>query len=548
MESSKSGISRLFEAKSVQIFICALIMIAAMSIPAAPVQAQNTRGPGLLFWTMKKAEQCQVLIAWTGQEPSRMVSNAIFRLPNPKAFPRALDRFHGPNFSDFFGKSYASLSKKEKKQLWSLARKCHTPGAHMYGVITALDPSKDKRTEDTRQAMRESIASVNSPSFFAEIESQQNYARRAEIDEAQFKGKTFAYDDGKLFFENGLLKFYWPHTIENHFDGPCKNPRLVHAVMKRDRDFMVTKPVVAQIHRQYLTPAIRKECGASSPAQINLEVHIEGVFHDYNGEEVSKSVIRAGRFDGFLAAANLILNENYSDPNVIDLTYGANPRVSSRGAYLYDNYYPFLASANASQAYVNRGFRTPNELVEADKRAQYALANPPWPEKPDAQGQYIEKSNFKGMSLDNDSGSLRFATFYFDAYSSQCAAQYKGAKKELKALFNRRNGQTTTYSPIGRTGLLQTRQNWEQERGTFATLRANQYAYVPKIIDIIGGTMWSGYRAFQGNGPIAKLQSAKVKALGCETSAMRAYERKLFAYIDKVGDLVKARNEALRRR
>lgn len=519
-------------------FAFAGIIVASLLIISTPAQAQK---PGMAFWTISRDNQCEVMRAWTGQEVTRTVQNAINDLPNPKAFPRALALFHGTNFTDYFGKTYAQLTKGDKKKLMSLAQKCATRGAHMYGVGTALDTSSDRRTEDGRQAMRDSIANVNSPRFLAEIEKGNRYRRRAEVRKSEFDGKHFAHDDGIVFFEDDLVRLYWPRTIENVFDGPCEKVREIHVEYKRGHDFAVTWEVLATTFTDKVVPAIQRECGRLSGQRLWIRTYIDNTYLDYNGKMTTKAAILYRGLEGPLAQAWMTPGETYTGPEQLGVFYSAYP---SPGDYrqTYTDYFAHVASISASQRFIADGRLMPDQALKKRQQAAIVAANPDWPFKVPDQDRYVLAGNFKGLTAGSFKNSkpfpnLRLVVAYLEAYSAQCAARSRLATRDLIVTRNVRTGQSTMYLPFKNAPTLLTQQEYQKETSLFAKVREDQIPLVQAIQKWGGTGSWPAFRVSESNSLEARLQRDRVTQLGCDTSAMRAYEAKLSAFAAKVNSL-----------
>ncbi|MEE4289026.1 MAG: hypothetical protein V2J14_06625 [Erythrobacter sp.] len=505
----------------------------------------QARKPGMAFWSLPKAQQCEVVRAWTGQVTSRFMQSAMRDLPAPVSFPEILFRFHGERFSGYFGKTYAQLTKAEKKKLASFLPKCSARTGFMAGVSLAFDTSSDRRTETTRAAIRESIAKANAPSVIARVakveQKQANAASKEKVFEEQFKGKNFVYDDGKLFFENNELKLFWPHTVDNLVDGPCRGNPVVDVALKKGTDYKVTRENLGAIHKQYVAPAVLSQCPALRNASVELRTHILGTYLDYMGVAKTKERLRYGADAGYLAAISLPLDIRKVDTDPSALRYGvyrsrSDPQRSESEIFRY------FSSVDGVQAYIRNGWKTDSDLGRDRQQAAFAAANPDWPFKVPDQDRYVLAGNFRGLTAGSFKNSkpfpnLRLVVAYLEAYSAQCAARSRLATRDLIVTRNVRTGQSTMYLPFKNAPTLLTQQEYEKETAFFAKVREDQIPLV-QAIEKWGGTgAWPAFRISESNSPEAKLQRDRVARMGCDTQAMRAYEAKLGAFAKAVNAL-----------
>lgn len=517
----------------------ATVTAALAILTGTAAQAQK---PGMAFWSLPKAQQCAVVRAWTGQETSRFMQSAMRDLPPPVSFPEILFRFHGERFSGYFGKTYAQLTKADKKQLASFLPKCSARSGYMAGVGLAFDTSSNRRTETTRAAIRESIAKANAPSVIARVaeveQKQANAASKEKIFEEQFKGKNFVYDDGKLFFENNELKLFWPHTVDNLVDGPCRGNPIVEVVLKKGTDYKVTREALGAIHKHYVAPAVLSQCPALRNASVELRTHILGTYLDDMGVAKTKERLQYGSGAGYLAAISLPLDIRKVDTDPAVLRYGvyrsrSDPQRSESEVFRY------FSSVDGVQAYIRNGWKTDSDLGRDREQATFAAANPDWPFKVMDQDSYVLAGNFKGLTGGSLKASkprphLRLVIAYLEAYASQCSARSRLATRELLATRNVRTGQSTMYLPFKNAPTLMTQQEYDKETVLFAKVREDQLPLVRAIEKWHGAGGWPAFRISEGNSPEARIQRDRLAQLGCDTSAMRAYEAKLSAFAAKV--------------
>ena len=487
---------------------------------------------------MSKAQQCNAVRNWWQIEPDRALRSAI-RSQRGLAWAEALHRFYGSSFTAHFGKPYAQLNRREKKAIFRAAQECIANGRNKQAALLAFGNDSSRSFRQYRDQLVQSIALINAPQFSRMVENRRQAARDVNKERELFSNRRYAHDDGKLIFSNADIKLYWPYTRRVYSEGPCTYGTAVFAELQEGRDHIVTPGQILAIYNDHVFPAVRRECGAKMPNDINVQIYLADTYLDARGLLSSKQTITGSKLrESPLVTAHFISSHRYSSTADIQPKYKADERIGNARGLALSEYLPHVGSVSALQTFIARGGKTPTQFAQAERQqqaaARFRAANPGWPQELKQQIAYIDAGNFRGLGYEPGNLQLSLPIYYLEAYSRRCAPNTRLPTHEVLAVQSNRTGQITTYSPIGRTRLLQTRDITEEEIVTFATIRADQRPIADAIYRISGPQNWPGARRFGSRTPEAREQDRRVAELGCDSAAMRAYEKKLSAFMAKV--------------